>query len=108
RLSADSPQAVLLQEGINDINDYFVHDVSRLPQLTKAFRDMIREIRPRPIFIGTLLPEDRNGCRGMNGYDLVAPANDLIRTMAASEGVVLVDLYQAFGGVPGPYLNDDG
>ena len=109
RLFADSPEVVLLQEGINDINEDFFHDLSRLPQLVTTLRDMIREIRPRPVLLGTLLPEDPNGCRGSRGYDLVAPANEQIRAMAASENnVTAVDLYQAFGGAPGPYLNDDG
>ncbi len=110
RLTADSPEVVLLQEGINDIDVYFLHHVDRVPQVVKALRDMIREVRQRnaQVLLGTLLPEDPNGCRGSQGYDLVAPANEQIREMASSEGVAVVDLYQAFGGVPGPYLNDDG
>jgi lysophospholipase L1-like esterase len=110
RLTANSPGVVLLQEGINDIDIYFFHHVERIPQLIKGLRDMVGVVRGRGarVLLGTLLPADPNGCRGSQGYDLVAPANDQIRAMAASEGVAVVDLYQAFGGVPGPYLNDDG
>jgi lysophospholipase L1-like esterase len=111
RLNADSPQVVLLQEGINDINTFWMHMADRLPPLEKGLRDMIREIKSRgaKVMLGTLLPEDQNGCRGKDGYDLVVPANDLIKGLAASEGVTLVDLYTAFGSVPSPLIGaEDG
>jgi lysophospholipase L1-like esterase len=38
----------------------------------------------------------------------IVPANDQIRAMVAAEGAVLVDLYQAFGGVPDPWIGADG
>jgi lysophospholipase L1-like esterase len=107
RVRADAPQIVLLLEGINDINEKFFHDPSRIPQVPEALHDLIKEARQngaQQVFLGTLLPEDPNGCRGSRGYDLVAPANDQIRAMAIAEGVPLVDVYQAFGGVPGPYI----
>lgn len=57
--------------------------------------------------MGTLLPERPGTCRGAVPT-VIAPANDAIRSMAASTGAVLVDLYQAFGGSPEPYIGFDG
>jgi lysophospholipase L1-like esterase len=105
-LAADAPQVMLLQEGINDLNS-FGHQKALIGTVIKALRDMIRIARQSgnvQVFVGTLLPEDPSGCRGTLGFDLVADANDQIRTMAASEGVFVVDLYAALGGIPGPYI----
>src|SRR6185295_13624087 len=63
-----------------------------------------------PVMVGTLLPErpmSEGGCRG-RGPELIAPANDQIRALVQSEGEVLVDLYEAFGGVPGTLIGVDG
>jgi lysophospholipase L1-like esterase len=108
-LRARAPQVLLLQEGINDLNQAN-HHLEIIGPLIKALRDMIREgkIVGVRIFLGTLLPVDRNGCRGGAAFDLVGPANDEIRALAANEGVTLVDLHAGFGGVPGPYLGFDG
>ena len=104
-LAARTPDVMLFLEGINDINS-FSHQSALIPSVIKAYRDMIREARQRgvQVFLGTLLPEDPAGCRGKAGFDLVAPANEQIKQMAASEGVILVDLYAAYAGVPGPYV----
>ena len=110
RLAVNQPEVLLLQEGINDLNS-FAHHVEATEQLVKPLRDMIREARNRraQVFLGTLLPTDPGGCRGGLGWDLVAPANDHIRALAASEGVELVDLFAAFGGTPGPHIgSEDG
>ena len=58
--------------------------------------------------LGTLLPQNSSGCRGRVA-DSIAPANDQIKAMAVGEGAVVVDLFQAFGGAPGPYIGmEDG
>jgi lysophospholipase L1-like esterase len=111
-LRARAPQVLLLQEGINDLNQAN-HHLEIIGPLIKALHDMIREARiagvsGSRVFLGTLLPVDPSGCRGGAAFDLVGPANEQIRAMAASEGVTLVDLYAGFGGVPGPYLGFDG
>ena len=60
-----------------------------------------------------LLPQRTSSCGCGDQYRatgpaLVQPANDRIRALASSEGAILVDLYQALGGVPGPYIDTDG
>jgi lysophospholipase L1-like esterase len=107
-LTADTPQVALLQEGANDVNQ------GRSPQsIAGSLRAMVREAKNRgvQVYVGTLLPQRRLGvsgsCRGF-GADDVATANDQIRSMVASEGVPLVDLYLAYGGVPGDLIGADG
>jgi lysophospholipase L1-like esterase len=108
-LNQQAPQALLLQEGANDMNqarpplDVHVEDL----------RSMVRSARSRGItvFVGTLLPQRPNACRG---YDFCDGVNDTvllnarIRTMAAAEGALLVDLYAAFEGRTGTLLGLDG
>jgi lysophospholipase L1-like esterase len=105
-LSADAPQTLLLMEGINDLNG---DGAAAIPTIVDALRSMIRAARDRGIrvFIGTLLPQ-RPGARRAYSWALVQPANDEIRAMAAREDVVLVDLYEAFGGEAGTLIGDDG
>lgn len=101
------PQVVLLQEGANDIGQ---SDFSR-NEVVNGLREMVRKSRDVGIqvYVGTLLPQRAGGCRASGGGpDEVVPVNDLIRGMAASEGAVLVDLYAAFGGVPGDLIGLDG
>jgi acyl-CoA thioesterase-1 len=107
-LATDSPQVVLLQEGANDVNQ------GRSPAtMAAALRSMVRDARNRGMqpYVGTLLPQRPLGvngsCRGF-GADNVVTANDQIRAMAASEAAPIVDLYQAFGGVPGELIGPDG
>ena len=108
-LNLDLPGAVLLLEGANDLNE------SGLPGIDLAIsglRQMVRIARGRslPVFVGTLLPERADGTPTRAFHpELVVPLNDAIRAMATTEGAILVDLYQAFGGVPDPALiSSDG
>jgi lysophospholipase L1-like esterase len=107
-LSRQSPQAVLLMEGVNDLAS-FNHHVEQVGLVSKALGDLIRDARALglPVFLGTLLPNDPNGCRGSRSWDLIVPANDRIKTLAGN-GVILVDLYVAFGGVSGANIGFDG
>src|SRR5204862_6310301 len=95
-LASDSPQVLLLQEGINDING---GGAAAVPNVVSGLRTMIGQARSRDarVFLGTLLPERVGACRGY-APGLIASANDQIRALAQSEGVDLVDLYAAFGG----------
>ena len=108
-LNADNPGALLLMEGANDLNQF---GVAGLASIVSGLRQMIRNGRGRgmSVFIGTLLPQRANGTPPRAVFpELVVPANDAIRTMAASEGAILVDLYAAFGGTPDPALiSSDG
>lgn len=106
-LNSVSPQVLLLEEGINDINSLDDSDI--IPSVINALRAMVREARGRGIqvLLATLVPERAGACRGYNP-GMVAPVNDQIRALAASEGVTLVDLYQAFVGREGELLGLDG
>jgi lysophospholipase L1-like esterase len=108
-LSSRMPQWLLLQEGVNNIN----FDLpSSIPNVINGLRMLIQQAKARgvPVMVGTLLPErprSEGGCRGY-GPELIAPANDQIRALVQSEGEVLVDLYEAFGGGPGTLIGVDG
>lgn len=107
-VASAAPQVVLLQEGANDANSH------RSPSsIAGSLRTMVRDAKGRgmQVYVGTLLPQRPLGvlgsCRGYGEED-VPGINTAIRTMAGSEGVPLVDLYQAFGGVPGDFIGADG
>ena len=111
-LTMDSPQVLLLFEGANDLRGT---DTSTITSLADALRLMVQEARRRGIVVllATLLPQRTTSCGCGDPYratgpTLVVPANDRIRAIAASEGAILVDLYQAFGGVPGTLIDTDG
>jgi lysophospholipase L1-like esterase len=112
RFSQEQPDAVLLQEGINDLHQYGTDAISVIPT---ALRTMVREARLHgaQVFVGTLLPEHPTGCNAYavppsSSSDLIVPTNALIRAMAAAEGADLVDLYAAFQGRTGVLLGQDG
>lgn len=107
-LSAEGPEVLLLQEGANDVNQ-----TGTPTTIAASLRTMVREGRNRGVlvYVGTILPQRPVGvmgsCRGF-GADKVASVNDQIRIMAASEGAVLVDLYEAFEAVAGDLIGPDG
>jgi lysophospholipase L1-like esterase len=105
-LNADAPQVLLLQEGANDLA---LGGASAIPSLIGGLRTMIQEGRRRGItvFLGTLLPQRRGGSRAGDPA-LIPVANAQIRSLAASEGVILVDLFEALGGSPDPWIDVDG
>lgn len=110
-INNDRPGAVLLMEGVNDLNGASVVGAAAaaIPGVVNGLRAMVRDARSRglPVFLGTLLPQRPGGPKA-GDPSVIAPANDQIRAMAAAEGAVLVDLYQAFGGVPDPWIGADG
>jgi lysophospholipase L1-like esterase len=105
-LAAEHPNVLLLQEGVNNLN---AHLPSSIPNVITGLQTMIRQAKAQgvPVMVGTLLPERAGACRGY-APDLIAPANDAIRSLVASEGQTLVDLYAAFGGVAGDLIGNDG
>ena len=105
-LDSQAAEVLLLQEGVNDLHG---HGAAGIPLLAESLRQMVREGTARGIevFLGTLLPEREGGCRAGQPA-LIAPANDLIRAVAAEEGVALVDLHAAFAGDTGTLLGEDG
>ena len=105
-LRADTPQVLLLQEGANDVNG---DGEVAIPGLISALREMTQEARRQGVVVllATLLPERPGGKRALHP-EAIAPANVKIREVAASEGAILVDLYEAFGGSADPWLDPDG
>lgn len=106
-LNFDRPGALLLMEGANDLNAF---GSAGIDSIVSGLRQMIRNGRGRSmsVFVGTLLPQRENSPKA-SFPELVVPANDRIRPMIAEEGAILVDLHQAFGGIPDPLLiSSDG
>ena len=105
-LSANNPEVVLLFEGVNDLAG---GESSKISVVVNNLRTMIQTARGRgaQVFLATLLPE-LSGGRRAGAIALIVPANDQIRALAASQGVPLVDLYQAFNGMERDLIGDDG
>jgi lysophospholipase L1-like esterase len=95
--SSGSYDVVLLMEGANDLGNPNVSEV--IAGLGRLIDDA--KGRQIPVLLATIPPENPNGYdpknRGINAAQ-VAPFNDHVRELAASKGVPLVDVYQAFGG----------
>ena len=92
--------AVLIMEGANDL---MREDATLYPAMISQLSQMIdfaRGVGVKP-YLATLPPENPNGSvpidRG-RGAPLVPDFDNLIRTLTASKGVPLVDVYQAFNG----------
>jgi lysophospholipase L1-like esterase len=102
RLTASRQYSVvLLMEGSNDI---FYGDASREPAAYDGLRAMIRNAKANSMrpYLATIPPTNPTACdpvcRGRDPFALVSGFNDGVRALAVSEGVTLVDVYQAFGG----------
>lgn len=105
-LDVNHPDALLLEEGVNDL--YGGAPSSVMPMID-ALRTMVRQGKTRgiPVFLATLPPEREGGSRA-SAFPTIPEANRQIRLLALSEGVTLVDLYEGFGGNPDPYIDTDG
>ena len=106
-LTDHATEVLLLQEGVNDL--HIDPSSEGIADLVEALRGMVRETKSRgvKVFLGTLLPERPGGCDAFQP-DRIAPANEGLRAMAAAEGAVLVDLYQAFEGQLATLIGEDG
>jgi lysophospholipase L1-like esterase len=109
-LTANAPEVLLLQEGINTLN---TNHAAGIPLVVDGLKTMIQEARSRSITVlaGTLLPERPGGCRAYDyeaGHDDIIAANVQIRRMIGTEGAVLVDLYEAFNGRTALLIGEDG
>ena len=104
-LGVGSFQAVLLMDGVNDFPAY--------AQALVSMRQMVQTARGRGlrVFLATLPPENPfPSClpnRGGN-WAFVVPYNDGLRSIAASEGAVLVEVYTAFNGDTTTLVDCDG
>jgi lysophospholipase L1-like esterase len=108
-LTATTPQVLLLQEGANDMTQSH----PPIDAIVEDFRSMIVQARSRGIrvFLGTVLPQRANACRG---YDFCDGVNDTVatnaklRAMANAEQATVVDLYGVFDGQTSTLLALDG
>jgi lysophospholipase L1-like esterase len=105
-LARDQPEALLLLEGVNDLNGG--RDAA-IPRVVSGLRSMVGVARGQGVvvFLATLLPERPGGSRASAPGSIV-PANDQIRPMALAEGAILVDLYQVFEGRTETHIGPDG
>jgi lysophospholipase L1-like esterase len=100
---------VLLMEGSNDVNN---QDATILPASIANLRQMLDNAKGRGLrpYLATIPPQNPNGCcprRGL-GAGLVPGFNDQIRSLAASENVPLVDIYQALNTDVSTFIGFDG
>jgi lysophospholipase L1-like esterase len=111
------PQVLLLMEGVNDISTGSTSAIAPAVQNLDAMVRFAKASGLR-VIVGTIPPENPNACTGPNvpagcvfragGAALVVPFNNAVRTMAASEGVTLTDVYQAFNGDLTTLIDFDG
>jgi len=106
-LATDQPDAVLLLEGVNDLNSG--GGDAAIPGIKAGLTSMVRQARGRgvTVFLATLLPERPGSQRG-SAPASIQPANVEIRNVANAEGAVLVDLYAAFAGQTTTLIGPDG
>ena len=100
------PEVLLLLEGANELSLYGQSGVARA---WAAIDTMAKEGRGRGarVFIATLTPSRPGGRNTIPAQQLVA-LNDRIRTTAAGEGAVLVDLYAALSADVTRFIGLDG
>lgn len=101
KLATGGFDVLLLLEGTNDMND----DKTSISDVREALRTDIRNAKNAgvlQVFLSTLPPEF------VQGGDRVPAMNDAIRSLAMSEGVVLVDSYAALGGQSSTLIGIDG
>jgi lysophospholipase L1-like esterase len=92
RLTEDSPQVLLLLEGVNDINSG-----AGVDDTIANLQTMIGEAHNRGlvVFVGTLLPQ-RAGSQRAYAPGLIQPFNEQLKAMVAANDATLVDLYTPF------------
>jgi lysophospholipase L1-like esterase len=99
---AGSFDALLLLEGLNDLNS---GDPNSITLVRNALQSDVRNAKRagvQQVFLSTLTPAFAFG------GSMVPAMNDQIRSLAVSEGVVLVDAYAAFGGQSTTLIGVDG
>lgn len=99
-------QVVLLMEGSNDLSDRDSRlEAAAITNLGRMVRDAkSRGVRP---YLATVPPMISNTARGL-AWSLVPGFNDQIRSLAAAEGITLVDVYGALNTAPTQYIGFDG
>lgn len=114
-LDAEHPQALLLLEGINDLDGNADYD--EIPHIIDGLRADVRESKARGVqfvLVSTLTPqrEPTPGSPDRRNFvqdpQLIQDTNDEIRDMAAQEGAILVDGYSAIAVDPATLVGADG
>ncbi len=105
-LSTTRPEAVLLLQGLNDLQALSAPGV---PRAARAIELMAKEIRGRGLrpFLATLPPSRPQVPRAVPN-ELIQSLNAQIRTTAVGEGAVLVDVYSALSSDVTRYIGADG
>lgn len=105
-LNTENPEAVLLMEGYNDIPGGADGAASAAANEIRAMAQEAR-LRGMRVFIATLAPGRPGGSKTIDAF-LIYDYNTRMRSAAASEGAVLVDVYNAL--LPGvnTYIGIDG
>jgi lysophospholipase L1-like esterase len=105
-LAGGQYDVLLLMEGTNDLND---RDDSIEPAVIATLQRMLRDAKGRGVrpYLATIPPENPHGFRGL-ASSLVPGFNDRIRTLAMSERVPLVDVYQALNTDINTFIGFDG
>lgn len=103
-LEVDRPDAVLLLMGYNDMSSS-----ARRLRAVATMERMAKDVRGygARLFLATLTPSIPGRQRSIEASAILA-YNDDLRTLAAGEGAVLVDLYQAMQPDPSPWIGVDG
>ena len=98
--------SVLIMEGANDLTD---RDAAVFGAVIDSLQAMLRDARSRGVrpYLATIPPQVPGGSRAL-AWSLVAPFNDRVRALAASEGVTLVDVYAMLVSNTALYINNDG
>jgi lysophospholipase L1-like esterase len=104
-LSAVRPEVVLLLEGYNDLT----LGINQVGPAATAIETMSKEARNRGarVYIASLTPP-RLGGKNTLPAEWVATYNARLRSVAAGENAVFVDLYQALVGNVTLYIGTDG
>ena len=105
-LAGGQYDVLLLMEGTNDLAD---RDDSIEPAVIATLQRMLRDAKGRGVrpYLATIPPENPHGFRGL-AWSLVQGFNDRIRTLAMSERVPLVDVYQALNADINTFIGFDG
>jgi lysophospholipase L1-like esterase len=105
-LASDHPDALLLLEGVNDLNEF---GANGMPMVISGLRTMVRQARSPSVtvFLATLPPQRPGASRAFSSA-LVEPTNTQIRALALAEGAVLVDVYRDFNGQVDQLIGGDG
>ena len=93
-MSADSPQVVLLLQGVDDLDPPNYADI---PTTVGNLQTEVQEAQAAGavVMVGTLLPQRRGGLRAW-AIDEIQPFNAQLKTMVKANGAILVDLYTPF------------